>query len=1031
MYARLYYLRLGVAILLAAFTVAGAEHRGQVRFGGLPLPGATVAATPAARELAEKAVTITREDGSYSFAGLADGVWTLRIEMLCFAPVERQVTIAAGAPPAEWELRLLPIEQIHAFAAKTLVPETQPAPPADSAPQKPGKTRFGVRPANTPGGFQKAAVNASGSPAATPVTSDAGAANSETAAELNQRAADGLLINGSTNNGASSPFSLAAAFGNSRKRPGSLYNGNLGLVVDNSALDARSFSLTGQDTPQPAYNHLTGVFSFGGPIRIPRLLSNGPNFVINYQWTRDRNAAVQPGRMPTQAERNGDFAQSSGAIVDPATGTAFPGKRIPQNRISPPALALLKLYPQPNFDGSSRYNYQVALAGATHQDNLQTRLTKTLGRRNQLSGAFAYQSIRSGSENLFGFLDTTGIAGINTNVNWRHNLTSRLSLTLGYQYSRLATRVTPYFANRTNISGQAGIAGNNQDAINWGPPALVFSGGISALGDANPSFTRNQTGALSIAALWNRGRHNLSAGVDVRRQQFNLMSQQEPRGTFTFTGAGGAGSDFAGFLLGIPDTSSVAFGNADKYLRAWASDAYIADDWRISPGLTVNAGLRWEYGSPVTELYGRLVNLDIAPGFTAAAPVVAMHPVGSLTSRNYPDSLVYPDRHLIEPRFAISWRPFAAASLIVRAGYGVYSNTSVYPSIATRMAQQSPLSKSLSVQNSVENPLTLANGFVASPVITPNTFAIDPNFRVGYAHNWQLSVQRELPGALVMTATYLGIKGTRGVQAFLPNTYPVGAVKPCTACPTGFTYLASNGNSTRESGQLQLRRRLHNGSTGSVQYTFSKSIDNAALGGRGQGTSVIAQNWLDLRGERGLSNFDQRHALSLQLQYTTGMGLAGGALSRGRAATFLKEWTVGTQLTAGSGLPLTPIYLRAVNGTGLTGSIRPDYTGAPLYDAPPGPFLNPAAYVPPGAGRWGNAGRDTIIGPSQLMLDASFGRTFRMGDRLSLDLRVDSVNVLNHVTYVNWNTTVTSSQFGVPTAANAMRGVQTTLRVRF
>ena len=135
-------------------------------------------------------------------------------------------------------------------------------------------------------------------------------------------------------------------------------------------------------------------------------------------------------------------------------------------------------------------------------------------------------------------------------------------------------------------------------------------------------------------------RHNLTFGGDFRRQQFNYLSQQDPRGTFTFTGAATAGStttggaDFADFLLGIPDTSSIAFGNADKYFRESVYDAYLTDDWRINPQFTLNAGLRWEYGAPITELYGRLVNLDIAPGFSAAAPVVESNPVGALTAGN-------------------------------------------------------------------------------------------------------------------------------------------------------------------------------------------------------------------------------------------------------------------------------------------------------------------------------------------------------------------------------------------------------------
>jgi hypothetical protein len=335
------------------------------------------------------------------------------------------------------------------------------------------------------------------------------------------------------------------------------------------------------------------------------------------------------------------------------------------------------------------------------------------------------------------------------------------------------------------------------------------------------------------------------------------------------------------------------------------------------------------------------------------------------------------------------------------------------------------------VQNSASTPLTLANGLNASPAGIPNTFAIDPDFRAGFAHNWQLSVQRDIPGSLVATATYLGIKGTRAVQEFLPNTFPAGALNPCPGCPAGFAYMASNGNATREAGQIQLRRRLHNGFTASAQYTFAKAIDDAALGGRGQGSAVIAQNWLDLSAERGLSNFDQRHLLNALLQYSTGAGVRGGTLLGGWRGALMKEWTLTSQITAGSGMPLTPVYPTTVQGTGMTGSIRPNYTGAPLYTAPAGFFLNAAAYAQPGPGQWGNAGRNSITGPDQFSLNASMSRTFRVNDRLNADLRFDATNALNHVNFPSWNTTVTSAQFGLPNNANPMRSLQATLRVRF
>jgi trimeric autotransporter adhesin len=347
------------------------------------------------------------------------------------------------------------------------------------------------------------------------------------------------------------------------------------------------------------------------------------------------------------------------------------------------------------------------------------------------------------------------------------------------------------------------------------------------------------------------------------------------------------------------------------------------------------------------------------------------------------------------------------------------------------MDQQSPLSKSFSVQNSPSDPLTLANGFNASPSSVATTFGIDPNFRVGYAQNWGASIQKDLPGALLMTATYLGIKGTRGTQEFYPNTYPVGAaVNPCSACLPGYTYMTSNGNSTREAGQMQVRRRMHNGITASVLYVYSKSIDDAALGGKGQGNLFVAQNWLNLSADRGLSPFDQRHQVTVQGQYTSGMGMRGGTLLSGWRGAAFKEWTINGQVIAGTGLPLTPVAPVAVPGTGFTGTIRPDYTGAAVYAAPPGLFLNPAAIAAPAAGQWGNAGRDSLTGPYQLNVTASLGRVFRLSDRLNLEIRADATNPLNHVTFQSYQTQL-NSQFGLPASPNAMRSLLTTVRLRF
>jgi len=282
-----------------------------------------------------------------------------------------------------------------------------------------------------------------------------------------------------------------------------------------------------------------------------------------------------------------------------------------------------------------------------------------------------------------------------------------------------------------------------------------------------------------------------------------------------------------------------------------------------------------------------------------------------------------------------------------------------------------------------------------------------------------------------MTAIYQGIKGTHALQQILPHTFAPGGSPLCGSCPSGYAYLLSGGNSTRQSGSVMLRRRLHNGFTASLNYTYSKSIDDAALAGQNQGGTLIAQNWLNLEAERALSNFDQRHLLQLNGQYTSGMGLKGGTLMNGWKGPLLKDWTFASTLNLGSGRPLNPVYTALAAGSGVSGTIRPDFTGADLYAASGGLFLNKAAFAAPLPGHFGNAGRNSITGPNTFSLNASLARTFRMSDRLNADLRFDANNVLNHVIMTSWVTAVNNLQFGLPSSFQQMRNMTMTLRMRF
>lgn len=1013
-------------LIVAIICVSGSipafasAYFGQVTFGNLPVPGATVTATEG-----DKTFSVTTDEGGvFRFADLPDGQWHIEVKMFCFETTKADVTIAPQMAPAKLELKLLPMAELKALAT---------APPAAPLPSGPALT---ASPENKPkdGAAQQGATEIP-----------------KPASEANQDSNDGFLVNGSVNNAATSQFSLNQAFGNRRFNTRNLYNGGFRFTLGNSVFDARQYSLSGFSTPKPVYDRFTAGFEFGGPLKIPHLLPrNGPNFFVGYQWSRNHTALTQSALVPTVDERSGNLAGAPGqpaTILDPTTGQPFADNQVP---VSAQAAALLDLYPLPNVFGNPLYNYQIPVLNSSHQDVLQARMDKSIGRRDQVYGTFNFESIRADALNLFSFVDTTDTLGLNANINWSHRLNQHLFLYASYHFSRLRAQVRPEFANVRNISGEAGINGNNQDPLNWGPPALNFNSGIASLSDAQSEFNRNRTDGYSVSMGMYRGRHNITVGGDLRKEQFNELFQQDPRGTFGFTGQI-TGSDFADFLIGLPDTSSIAFGNADKYFRQTVYDAYATGDWRVTPILTINAGARYEYGAPMTELKNRLVNLDVASGFAQVAPVLASDPVGPVTGRTYPHSLVRSDLSGFEPRIGFSWRPIPASTVVVRGGYGIYHDTSVYLLPMLNLAQQAPLSKSLKQQNSTACPLTLQDGFTQCGTTIPNTFGIDPDFRVGYAQVWQLSAQRDLPWAMQMTATYMGVKGTHGVQQFLPNSYPFDGADPCPDCPSGFVYEISSGNSTRQSGQLQLRRRLRAGFAAYLMYTYSKSIDNdAVLGGQGHQSGAaqtdfaaepaetaaassvqIAQNWRDLRAERSLSAFDQRHLLNLQAQYTTGQGLEGGTLLGGWRGRALKEWTLMTQLSVGTGLPETPVFPAVVPGTGWVGPLRPDLTGAPIYGGQNGAHLNASAYTAPSANAWGTAGRNSITGPNTFSLDGAMQRTFRPNKRFYLDVRIDASNLLNHPVFSAWNTVVQSTQFGLPQSVNQMRSLQVTMRVRF
>lgn len=978
------------AVIAVATTLlhAATDVEGRATFNGTPLPGATVTATQGDAHI----VTTTDADGECRLS-LGDGEWTIEIAMRGFASIRRDVAVDVTRS-LSWDMTLLPAESLPARQPGRTTPpaasERAPAPAPDASP----------------------------SPAPDPAT------------------ADGLVVNGSVLNAAASPFAQMPAFGNNRPGRRGLFNGSLGLLGGNSAWDARPYAFSTDHAPtKPDYSDVQFASTFAGPVPVPFVRGARTLLNLGYQRSSVTTANTVSSRVPTSRERAGDFSSSRDAggnpvtIVDPSSGAAFPNATIPSGRLSPQALALLAFYPQANVDDAGSVNYETALTERTRRDALQVRAGGAPTLRQQLSLSLSYQRADTSSLSLFRFVDRSHAVDLTAEVSWSYRFSPTRSLRTRYQFVGGSMAVHPFFADREDVSADAGIAGSDRAPGSWGPPHLAFASGLAGLSSVAPASRDTRTHVAFAEFGWLRGHHSVTFGGEWRGRRVSDASKSDPRGTFTFTGAA-TGDDFADFLLGLPQASAISFGDG-RILTGSLANAYVMDDWGLASGVTINAGVRWEYEGPMTERKGRLANLDLAPDFSAATAVSPASPTGSLTGRRYSSALLDRDLRGVEPRLGVAWRPLAASSLLIRGGYGIYRQTNIYLPIATWLSQQPPFSTTATTASTAERPLTLADGLGSSPDAVPNTVAVDPALRVGYAETWQMSAQRDLPASLTVAASYLGTRGHHLLRESLPNTVPPGAAPMCVSCPIGFIDVTSDGSSSRHALQVQVRRRLRSGFRASVQYTLASAKDNAAaMAGVSASGAAIVQDWRDPDADWGPSAFDQRHLATGDVEYTTGVGIRGGALLRGMRARLFKGWVFAGQISTGSGLPLTPRSLAPVPGTGVTGTVRASVVPV-ARAAPAGYFLDPAAFAAPAAGAWGTAGRNSARGPASFSLNASLGRSFVVTERMTLDWRLDATNVLNRVTYVDVNAWVGSPQFGLPDRAASMRKIRMSLRWRF
>jgi hypothetical protein len=849
-----------------------------------------------------------------------------------------------------------------------------------------------------------------------------------------------------------------ASFGN-RHRTGAELTGSAYIYLNNSYLNAAPFSLNGQTAAKPSYDQARYGINIGGPLIIPKLL-NLPrwSFYVTYSGTRSRNPYNAVSSLPTPAERAGDFSALPNTVYDPLSQTPFAGNVIPASRISPIAQGLLKYIPLPTY-ASGIQNYRIVNSIPNNNGNWGIRLNAPLSKKDRLTFNVQTQGRDSESETLFGYHDTSTGTGLSASVGWSHSFAPRFNNSATISLSRNINKAAPYFAYTQNVAGQLGILGTAQDPIDYGPPSLSFTN-FGGLSDGTASVARSQTISFSDGITYViRRRHNLTFGYSFRKMQNNNLSYPNGRGSFSFSGLltsainangqplGNTGYDFADFLLGLPQSSSLRYGTIaadgtvtpgiNNYFRGWATSGYAQDDWRVSRRLSLNIGYRYEYFSPYTELFGHLANLDVNPAFTQAAIVTPGEKAPY--SGSIPSSLVRPDDNNFSPRFGFAYRLAKKRATVIRGGYSIFYSGSAYSQIASQMASQPPFSRTVTLTTTTSNPLTLQNGFSLLPIQTiNNTFAIDPNYQLANAQQWVAAIQDTFHRDLVVELEYIGTKGTHLGVVDQPNRASPGAslLNAGTVLPipyaTSFNYQTAGANSSYNAGQARITRRFNRGLSAVALYTFSKSIDDASSFSGPGGTTVQFIDNLHL--ERALSTFDQRHRLSLTFLASSPVGVHGMMRNGGWKTTALTGWTLAGTFTIASGTPLTARVagnLSNIGGTAAYGTGRAEASGQSI-DAGNYPYFNLLAFTTPPPGTYGNAGRDTIPGPIVPSFNLSLNRSFRLGEsRRQIQLRLSANNAFNHVVITGYGTTINSNTYGLPTSASGTRTVTLLLRYSF
>jgi hypothetical protein len=734
------------------------------------------------------------------------------------------------------------------------------------------------------------------------------------------------------------------------------FHGNVHYFHRNDKLNARNY-FDPQDRSIPPFKY----HFFGGDVG--GRLNERTYFYLQYWGLRIHQSITRAATVPEPAWLTGDFSSLNVNLIDPATGFAFTGNRIPRSRFDPLGLSFAQMFPTPNVAGATIQNYRAVGKLKTSADSFGFRFDHRLTSADE--AFLEYQFNRDTTVDPFNLL--SGITNL-PSYGVRDALrTHSIRLNNTHVFSPSLIQ---------EVRGTLGFLTQPRSILEKRPLPAVLITGLSNLGHATnlPQERRNRSVELLTDLSWQHARSLTKIGGAVRYFPFEASLDLYSRGQFQFTGGIFTDNAFANLLLGLPTNALRIEGDTSRKFTTWTTSLYVQHDVRLLPNLVVNGGLRYDFQSPFRETQDRVANFDAMTGTLQVAP----------------DRLYEPDRNNWAPRVGIAWQPGVLKNVLVRAGYGVFFDTLAVGDSLFLLGLNPPFVR-FDVQNN--GPVIPLFDFEtafdrSSTTIHPSIFSTSRRLPNPYIQQWSLTLEKPIRDGFQIELSYFGQKGTRlrrQLNLNQPTPGPAGTLddrRPFVGFKNIFQFETS-ASSIAHAAEVRAVRGFHDGIGIVAAYRFSRAIDDATL------ISVLPQNSHNLKAERGLADFHMKHRLVFSATYDL------------PAWRYIQSWQVQAIGTLQSGTPLSAILGADVAGTGSPIVNRPNLIRDPNVSNPTSSrFFDPGAFQAPASGTFGNSGRNVIIGPGTWNMDMSLSRNFRISDLTRTQVRADFYNIFNHSTFV-------------------------------